>query len=93
MLVLMLGNVVQIGIWATLYRLFGALGDWETAMYFSGVTFTSLGYGDVVLHGRVRLLAPWQAANGLMMFGVTTALFMSAVQRSVAAWTARHPAA
>jgi Ion channel len=42
------------------------------------VTFTSLGYGDVVLNGRMRLLAPLQAANGLMMFGITTAVFIAA---------------
>ncbi|WP_245513499.1 MULTISPECIES: ion channel [unclassified Mesorhizobium] len=57
-------------------------------MYFSGVTFTSLGYGDVVLVGRMRLLAPLQAANGLMMFGVTTALFIAAVQHVTGKWTA-----
>ncbi|MDB5376462.1 MAG: hypothetical protein JWR00_908 [Rubritepida sp.] len=57
-------------------------------MYFSGVTFTSLGYGDVVLQGRTRLLAPLQAANGLMMFGITTALFIAAVQQATAKWIA-----
>jgi len=57
-------------------------------MYFSGVTFTSLGYGDVVLDGRMRLLGPLQAANGLMMFGITTAIFISAVQQTTAKWIA-----
>jgi len=87
MVMLMLGNIVQIAFWATLYRVFGGFDDFETAAYFSGVTFTSLGYGDVVLSGRLRLLAPLQAANGLMMFGITTALFYSAVQRATAKWT------
>jgi hypothetical protein len=93
MILLMIGNVIQITIWALLYRTLGALGDFETALYFSGVTFTSLGYGDVVLQGRMRLLAPLQAANGLMMFGITTALFMSAVQRGIAKWIAQQPSA
>ena len=84
MLVLMAGNIVQIAIWALLYRLLGAIPEFETAMYFSGVTFTSLGYGDVVLDGRIRLLAPLQAANGLMMFGISTALFFVAIQRAMA---------
>src|SRR4051812_21376115 len=56
MIVLMIGNIVQIAFWALLYSLFGAFEDFTTAVYFSGVTFTSLGYGDVVLHGRMRLL-------------------------------------
>ena len=91
MLILMLGNIVQIVLWAGLYHVFGAVRDFEEALYFSGVTFTSLGYGDVVLKGRIRLLAPLEAANGLMMFGVTTALFIAAVQRSIGKWLADHP--
>ncbi|CAK08628.1 potassium channel protein [Rhizobium leguminosarum] len=83
MIVLMLGNIFQVAFWALLYRVLGAFEDFETAMYFSGVTFTSLGYGDVVLEGRIRLLAPLQAANGLMMFGITTALFFSAIQQAM----------
>ena len=86
MVVLMAGNIVQIAFWALLYKLLGAFEDFETAMYFSGVTFTSLGYGDVLLEGRMRLLGPLQAANGLMMFGITTALFISAVQQVTAKW-------
>lgn len=88
MITLMIGNIVQVVFWAMLYRLLGAFDDFETAVYFSGVTFTSLGYGDVLLEGRVRLLGPLQAANGLMMFGITTALFFSAVQYATAKWTA-----
>ena len=90
MIVLMLGNIVQVAFWAPLYRVLGAFEDFETALYFSGVTFTSLGYGDVVLTGRVRLLAPLQAANGLMMFGITTAVFIAAVQNAVAEWSATN---
>jgi hypothetical protein len=88
MSVLMIGNVVQVTFWAWLYGLLGAFQDFETAMYFSGVTFTSLGYGDVVLEGRVRLLAPLQAANGLMMYGITTALFFAIVQQAFTKWAA-----
>ena len=92
MLVLMIGNIVQVVFWALLYRLLGAFADFETAMYFSGVTFTSLGYGDVLLQGRMRLLGPLQAANGLMMFGVTTALFISVIQQVTAKWIAAQSA-
>jgi hypothetical protein len=88
MIVLMLGNIAQVVFWALLYSALGAFEDFETAMYFSGVTFTSLGYGDVVLDGRMRLLAPLQAANGLMMFGLTTALFIAAIQQATAKWAA-----
>lgn len=80
---LMAGTLVQILIWALLYRLIGAFEDFETAAYFSGVTFTTLGYGDVVLQGRLRFLAPLQAASGVMMFGLSTAALLTAVQREV----------
>jgi hypothetical protein len=92
MIVLMLGNIVQVTFWALLYRVLGAFEDFETALYFSGVTFTTLGYGDVVLSGRMRLLAPLQAANGVMMFGITTAVFIAAVQHAAAKWAAEHRA-
>ena len=92
MIVLMIGNIVQVAFWALFYRLLGAFPDFETAMYFSGVTFTSLGYGEVLLEGRIRLLGPLQAANGLMMFGITTALFISAVQQTTAKWIAAQSA-
>jgi hypothetical protein len=80
MLVLMVGNVIQVLAWALLYQSLDAFPDLSTALYFSGVTFTSLGYGDFVLTGDIRMLAPIQAANGLMMFGIATALFIAAVQ-------------
>jgi hypothetical protein len=92
MILLMLGNILQIAFWALLYTALGAFEDFETALYFSGVTFTSLGYGDVVLTGRMRLLGPLQAANGLMMFGITTALFIAAVQQAISNGTAAHAA-
>ncbi|MBZ9657392.1 potassium channel family protein [Phyllobacterium lublinensis] len=92
MLLLMIGNFVQVAFWALLYRILGAFADFETAMYFSGVTFTSLGYGDVLLQGRMRLLGPLQAANGLMMFGITTALFISVIQQVTVKWIAAQSA-
>ena len=49
-----------------------ALPDLETAFYFSMVTFTTLGFGDVVLTGQWRTLASIQAANGVIIFGWTT---------------------
>lgn len=80
---LMVGTMIQILIWAVLYRVTGLLDDFETAAYFSGVTFTTLGYGDVLLTGRLRFLAPFQAACGVMMFGLSTAALLAAVQREL----------
>jgi hypothetical protein len=44
------------------------------------VTFTTLGYGDVVVEGSWRLLASFQAANGIILFGWTTALLVAVIR-------------
>jgi len=80
---LMAGTLIQIVLWAVLYRAIGAFDDFETAAYFSGVTFTTLGYGDVLLRGPLRFLAPFQAASGVLMFALSSAALLAAVQRKV----------
>jgi len=80
-LTMFIAALLESGVWAALYRAVGAIPDWETALYFSTVTFTTLGYGDVTLDSGWRLLAALQAANGTIMFGWTTALVMAVIQR------------
>jgi voltage-gated potassium channel Kch len=58
----------------------GAISEVETALYFSTVTFTTLGYGDVVLDQRWRLVAAFKAVNGIIIFGLTTAAVIAVVQ-------------
>ena len=64
-------------IWALTYLAVGAISGLEEALYFSTVTYTTLGYGDVLLDQSWRLLASFQAANGIIMFGWTTALIVA----------------
>ena len=79
-----LAIIIEVWIWA-LYFLYDpsitTLPDLETAFYFSMVTFTTLGYGDVVLTGQWRTLASIQAANGVIIFGWTTALIFYFIQK------------
>ena len=78
-----LAIVIEVWLWALLYLfhpLFSTLPNLETAFYFSMVTFTTLGYGDVVLTGPWRTLASIQAANGVIIFGWTTALIFYFIQ-------------
>jgi voltage-gated potassium channel Kch len=79
MLILLLGNCLQMAIWAGLFVLLGEFDDFAHALYFSGVTFATLGYGDVVLSQGWRLLSALEAANGILMFGVSTAVMTAAV--------------
>jgi len=78
-----LAIVIEAWLWALVYLLnpmITALPDMETALYFSMVSFTTLGYGDVVLVGKWRMLASIQAANGVIVFGWTTALIFVWIQ-------------
>jgi voltage-gated potassium channel Kch len=79
MLLLMLGNCLQMAGWAGLFMLLGEFDNFAHALYFSGVTFATLGYGDVVLSEDWRLLSALEAANGILMFGVSTAVMTAAV--------------
>ncbi|RON17865.1 potassium channel family protein [Pseudomonas frederiksbergensis] len=79
MLLMMLGNFVQIAIWATLFMLLNEFDQFATALYHSAVNFATLGYGDIIMSSRWRLLGPLEAANGILMFGVSTAVMTAAV--------------
>ena len=79
--ILFLGIVVQMAAWAAAWRMLGEFSGFEEALYFSGVTFTSLGYGDIVIRSENRILAPLEATTGLIMFAVLTAVFIQVMHR------------
>jgi len=74
-------SLLEVLLWAVTYLGLNALQNFEQALYFSMVTFTTLGYGDVVLNDYWRLLSSFEAANGIIMFGWTTAIVIYVVQR------------
>lgn len=73
--------LLDIVLWAWVYRHVGALHDLETSLYFSGVTFTTVGYGDVTLSKCWQLLSVGEAVNGVLMAGWSTAQLIFLVQR------------
>jgi hypothetical protein len=77
--VLILIHVVEISVWALFYRWQQCLPDAEAAFYFSGVTYTTLGYGDIVLPREWRLLAPLEGLTGILMCGLSAGLFFATV--------------
>jgi Ion channel len=77
---LFLATITEVWVWAALYLVLGAVGTLEQAVYFSTVTFTTLGFGDITLDENWRLLSSFEAANGLLMFGWSTALVFVAVK-------------
>ena len=89
---LILLNLVEISVWALFYLWQGCLPDAESAFYFSGVTFTSVGYGDLVLAKPWRMLSPLEALAGLLMHGVSTGLFFAFISKWVINWIRRNSA-
>lgn len=77
MLFLLLGHLLQFATWAVLFIVLGEFSQFETALYHSIVNFTSLGYGDIVMDEQWRLLGALEAANGVLMFGLTAGLLLS----------------
>ena len=84
MVVLVLGNCAQLIIWAFVFRILGEFDALEVAVYHSAVNFASLGYGDIVMSERWRLLGPLEAVNGVLMIGVSTAVLMTVLQDAYA---------
>src|SRR5689334_22917564 len=72
--VLLLLHLVEASIWAVFYVAVGAMPDLDTALYFSLTSYTTLGYGDVVLPPSWRLLGPFEGAVGILMFGWSTGI-------------------
>lgn len=78
---LVLLHLGEISIWAVFYLWRGCLANVEQAFYFSGVTYTTLGYGDVVLAQPWRLLGPVEGLMGVLMCGLSTGYFFVVVSR------------
>ena len=79
MMILTIGSLFQVAIWGSLFMLLGEFDQPEAALYYSAVNFSTLGYGDIVMSERWRLLGPLEAMNGILMFGVSTALMTATV--------------
>jgi len=74
-------HITEIAAWAYAYVLMGALPAFASALYFSAVTYTTTGYGDVVLPERSRLVGAIEALTGILMCGWSTAFFFAVVSR------------
>jgi voltage-gated potassium channel Kch len=78
-LMMFLASLIEASAWAITYVVIDAIPNLEKALYFSMVTFTTLGYGDITLTEDWRLLAAFEAANGSIMFGWTTAIVVAVI--------------
>lgn len=81
---LMIIHYLGIVLWAGVYLAIPELdkiAHWEEAIYFSMVTYTTLGYGDITLPPVWRVMSGFEAMNGILLFGWSTAMFYAVVQK------------
>ena len=71
---------ICVWIWSAAFMTLAVFPTWELAVYFTLETFTTLGFGDVLAPPRWRILAGMAAANGLLNFGLMTAVLMEGVR-------------
>jgi hypothetical protein len=78
-------HLIEIALWAGLFMLCGEFQVFGIAYYHSAVNYTTLGYGDLIMTPAWRLLGPLEAADGSLMFGVSTAMTFAVVLRLIQA--------
>lgn len=81
--ILSIGHMAQVAVWAMVFMLSGEFSEFALAFYHSAVNYTTLGYGDIVMSPRWRLLGPTEAANGTLAFGWSTAVIVTVVIKLV----------
>ena len=89
-LLLLVGHLVEIGLWGLSFVWCGEIPSFVTALYFSAVTYTTLGDDAIVLSARWKLLAPIEAAVGMLMFGLSTAMIFALIHRFIEAQFEGH---
>jgi hypothetical protein len=77
-------HLVQIALWAVVYLMCGEIASFQRAFYCSAQNYTALGYGDIHLSERWQLLGPLEAVNGLLLFGLSTAIMFSVLSNLIA---------
>jgi hypothetical protein len=78
-------HLAEISVWALAYARAGVMPDLAAALYFSAVTYTTTGYGDLTLPETWRLVGGVEALTGILMAGLSTGLFVPVVSRMVQA--------
>jgi hypothetical protein len=83
-------HLIEIAVWALFFWWHKCLPDAESSFYFSGVTYATIGYGDLVLPKEWRLFGPVEGLTGILMCGLSTAFFFVIVSKKILQpWTAR----
>ena len=76
----LIAHTLCVWLWALLFRLLGVFPTLEEAVYFSMVSFTTVGYGDVVAPQGWRILSGFISVNGILAFGIFTAVLIEIIR-------------
>ncbi len=82
MSVMIIFHLLQILLWATFYR-WRCFPSWESAFYFSAASFSTVGYGDLILPPAWRTLGPLESVAGVLMCGLSASFLFAIVNRLV----------
>jgi Ion channel len=74
-------HTAEIAVWALFFSWEKCLPDAESSFYFSGVTYATLGYGDLLLPKEWRMFGPLEALTGSLMVGLSIAFFFAVLSR------------
>ena len=83
LVILLTGHLAQVAAWAAAFMGVGEFDTFAVAFYHSAVNYTTLGYGDIVMSPRWRLLGPQEAVSGTLAFGWSTAAIVTVLIRLV----------
>lgn len=87
---LFLAHTVEVWIWALAFWTTGAIPEFESAVYFSAVTFSTLGYSDALISQEWRLMASLEGVAGFLLIGWSTAFLVAASTRIGPFRSGRH---
>ena len=89
--VIIMLHLVETAIWGLFYQWSGLFPDYETSFYFSLSSYTTIGYGDVLLPQRWRLLGGIEGVSGVLLCGVSTAFIFVIVNELIQIHTRQRP--
>jgi hypothetical protein len=94
-ILLLITHLIEAALWAVALFWWAAIPDFATALYYSLTSYSTVGYGDVLLPESFRLLGPIESVVGVLMMGWSTAIIVAVVQRFLreTRWTGQSPAA
>ena len=74
-------HTMQVWVWAIALYMLGALPNMLDSVYFAVSTYTTVGYGDIILGEDMRLFGSMASVNGMVSFGISTGFLVSLISK------------